>query len=244
MAENNALVLRTTNEINSLLKINTWIIGLQNSNSPIYDIIIFFHDFTIIILTFITILIFIILISLFINKSTNRFLLEGNLIEIIWTILPIIVLVLIAIPSIKILYLTDECLSNSLTLKTIGHQWFWSYEYSNIKNVEFDSFIIPHTNKENFRLLDVDNRCILPFNYPIRILTSSTDVIHSWTVPSLGIKIDSTPGRLNQITTIIYRPGVFFGQCSEICGINHRFIPIVVESTNINNFKNWILSIN
>lgn len=244
MAENNALVLRTTNEILSLLKINTWIIGLQNSNSPIYDIIIFFHDFTMIILTFITILIFIILLSIATNKYTNRFLLEGNIIEIIWTILPIVVLILIAVPSIKILYLRDECLPGSLTLKTMGHQWFWSYEYSNIKNVEFDSFIAPHTNQWNFRLLDVDNRCILPFNFPIRILSSSTDVIHSWTVPSLGIKIDSTPGRLNQITTIMYRPGIFFGQCSEICGINHRFIPIVVESTNVNNFKNWISNIN
>lgn len=244
MADKYALVLRTNNEIQFLLKINTWIIGLQNSNSPIYDIIIFFHDFTMIILIFITILIFLILCTLSINKSTNRFLLEGNLIEIIWTIIPIIILIIIAVPSIKILYLTDECLSNSLTLKAMGHQWFWSYEYSTIKNIEFDSFIIPQTtNIENFRLLDVDNRCILPFNYPIRILTSSTDVIHSWTVPSLGIKIDSTPGRLNQITTIIYRPGIYFGQCSEICGINHRFIPIVIESTNINNFKNWISSI-
>lgn len=241
MWQRNAMVLRTIHEINFPLKINTWIIGLQNSNSPIYDIIIFFHDFTIIILIFITTLIFLILISLRTSLLTNRFLLEGNLIEIIWTIIPMITLIFIAIPSIKILYLTDETFRNNITVKTIGHQWFWSYEYSNLNNLEFDSFIIPRTNrKRRFRLLDVDNRCTLPFNYPIRVLSTSADVIHSWTVPALGIKIDSTPGRLNQSTTWIYRPGLFFGQCSEICGVNHRFMPIVVEATRIKNFKNWI----
>lgn len=96
-------------------------------------------------------------------------------------------------------------------------------------------------NKNEFRLLDVDNRCILPFNYPIRLLTTSIDVIHAWTIPSLGIKIDSTPGRLNQTIIFLNRPGLFFGQCSEICGTNHRFIPIVIESTNFNSFKNWLI---
>lgn len=91
-----------------------------------------------------------------------------------------------------------------------------------------------------FRLLDVDNRCILPFNLPIRIITTSIDVIHAWTIPSLGIKIDSTPGRLNQITLLISRPGLYYGQCSEICGLNHSFIPIVIESTNFSYFKNWL----
>lgn len=177
------------------------------------------------------------------NKLTDRFLLHGNLIELIWTIIPIFILIFIAIPSIKILYLTDEIHNNKLSLKSIGHQWYWRYEYSDFIKVEFDSFIIPTDQLINneFRLLDVDNRCILPFNLPIRVLTTSIDVIHSWTVPSLGIKIDSTPGRLNQINLIINRPGIFYGQCSEICGTNHRFIPIVLESTNFNNFKNWLL---
>lgn len=225
-----------------LLKINTWILGLQNSNTPIYDIIIFFHDFTIIILVFIIILIFLIIICIITNKFTNRFILEGNIIEILWTIIPIIILIFIAIPSIKILYLTDEIPINNITIKSLGHQWFWSYEYSDIKNLEFDSFIINEYTSSSFRLLDVDNRCIIPYNYPIRILTTSTDVIHSWTVPSLGIKIDSIPGRLNQSIIWINRPGLFFGQCSEICGINHSFIPIVIESTRIKNFKKWIVS--
>lgn len=229
-----------------LLKINTWLISLQNSNSPTYDIIIFFHDFTIIILIFITILIsFIILIIIF-NKIINRYLLQGHAIELIWTIIPIFILIFIAIPSLKILYLTDEIHNNKISIKTIGHQWYWSYEYSDFLNIEFDSFIIP-TNQlkiNEFRLLDVDNRCVLPFNFPIRILTTSIDVIHAWTVPALGIKIDSTPGRLNQIILFINRPGLYFGQCSEICGINHRFIPIVIESTNFLNFKNWLIFTN
>lgn len=226
-----------------MLKINTWLLRLQNSNSPTYDIIIFFHDFAIIILIFITIIIFFIITIILKNNLINRFLLQGHAIELIWTIIPIFILIFIAIPSLKILYLTDEIHNNKLSLKTIGHQWYWRYEYSDFSNIEFDSFIIPSnqlTNNE-FRLLDVDNRCILPFNYPIRILTTSIDVIHAWTVPALGIKIDSTPGRLNQTILIINRPGLYFGQCSEICGINHRFIPIVIEATNFFNFKNWLI---
>nr|YP_010264247.1 cytochrome c oxidase subunit II [Carebara diversa]UIO59233.1 cytochrome c oxidase subunit II [Carebara diversa] len=225
---------------------NTWLINLQNSNSPTYDLMIFFHDFTMIILIFITMLIFFIMFMMIFNKFTNRFLLQGHSIELIWTIAPMIILIFIAIPSLKILYLTDETHNNKLTLKTIGHQWYWSYEYSDFFNIEFDSFMVPTSNlmPNEFRLLDVDNRCILPFNFPIRILTTSTDVIHAWTLPSLGIKMDSTPGRLNQTTLIMMRPGLFFGQCSEICGLNHSFMPIVLESTNFLNFKNWLIYMN
>lgn len=197
------------------------------------------------ILIFITLIISYILFSLIFNKFINRFLLQGHLIELIWTISPIFILIFIAIPSIKILYLTDEIYNNKLTVKSIGHQWYWRYEYSDFININFDSFIIPSNSLQinDFRLLDVDNRCILPYNFPVRILTTSIDVIHSWTVPSLGIKIDSTPGRLNQSYLFINRPGVFFGQCSEICGTNHRFIPIVIESTNFNLFKIWLINI-
>nr|ULM64026.1 cytochrome c oxidase subunit II [Lepisiota frauenfeldi]WEY05571.1 cytochrome c oxidase subunit 2 [Lepisiota frauenfeldi] len=216
--------------------------SLQNSNSPVYDMMIFFHDFTMMILIFITLLIFFIMFMMINNKFINRFLLQGHSIELIWTITPMIILIFIAIPSIKILYLSDEMYNNKMTIKSIGHQWYWSYEYSDFLNIEFDSFMIPSNELKiyEFRLLDVDNRCILPFNFPIRILTTSMDVIHSWTVPSLGIKMDSTPGRLNQSMLIMHRPGIFFGQCSEICGMNHSFMPIVIESTNFLNFKNWL----
>nr|YP_010461828.1 cytochrome c oxidase subunit II [Tapinoma ibericum]UUF93594.1 cytochrome c oxidase subunit II [Tapinoma ibericum] len=223
---------------------NTWTLMLQNSNSPIYDMMIFFHDFTMMILIFITLMITFIMYKMMNNKFIDRFLLQGHTIELIWTITPMFILIFIAIPSIKILYLTDETHSNKLTIKSIGHQWYWSYEYSDFMNLNFDSFMIPTQLLENnnFRLLDVDNRCIIPFNFPIRMLTTSMDVIHSWTVPSMGIKMDSTPGRLNQSFLFSYRPGVFFGQCSEICGMNHSFMPIVVESTNFFSFKNWLMN--
>lgn len=196
-------------------------------------------------LIFIIIIILYIIFSIIFNKFINRFLLQGHLIELIWTISPIFILIFIALPSLKILYITDEIFNNNITIKSIGHQWYWRYEYTDFLIKEFDSFIISSNslNTNEFRLLDVDNRCILPFNYPIRIITSSIDVIHAWTIPSLGIKIDSSPGRLNQSIIIIYRPGLYFGQCSEICGINHRFIPIVIESTNIFYFKNWLISL-
>nr|YP_010249649.1 cytochrome c oxidase subunit II [Nothochrysa sinica]QTT60777.1 cytochrome c oxidase subunit II [Nothochrysa sinica] len=221
----------------------TWSkISLQNSASPLMEQLIFFHDHTLLILTMITILVGYLMITLFFNKLTNRFLLEGQTIELIWTILPAITLIFIALPSLRLLYLLDEIDNPSITLKTIGHQWYWSYEYSDFLNVEFDSYMIPSNelNIDNFRLLDVDNRTILPMNTQIRILVTAADVLHSWTIPALGVKIDATPGRLNQTNFFINRPGLFFGQCSEICGANHSFMPIVIESIPMNYFINWI----
>nr|YP_009353147.1 cytochrome c oxidase subunit II [Pachliopta aristolochiae]AOW31935.1 cytochrome c oxidase subunit II [Pachliopta aristolochiae]UER94211.1 cytochrome c oxidase subunit 2 [Pachliopta aristolochiae] len=215
---------------------------LQNSASPLMEQIIFFHDHTLIILIMITMLVSYLMFNLFFNKYINRFLLEGQMIELIWTIIPAITLIFIALPSLRLLYLLDELNNPLITLKSIGHQWYWSYEYSDFINVEFDSYMINYEkeNLSNFRLLDVDNRIILPMNNQIRILITATDVIHSWTIPSLGIKIDANPGRLNQGNLFINRPGIFFGQCSEICGANHSFMPIVIESIHIKNFINWI----
>lgn len=169
---------------------------------------------------------------------------ERQTIELIWTIIPAITLLFIAIPSLKILYLIDEINNPIITIKAIGHQWYWTYEYSDIKNIEMESYIKPTNILENneFRLLEVDNRIVLPIKSTIRILVTSSDVIHSWTIPSLGIKIDGTPGRLNQGRININRPGLIYGQCSEICGANHRFIPIVIERVSINQFINWLNS--
>lgn len=223
------------------LEISTWsIINLQDANSPAIEQLIFFHDHTIIILLSITIIITYIINSIIINKLTNKFILQNQIIEIIWTIIPIIILIYIAIPSLKILYLNDEINNPLITIKTIGHQWYWRYEYSDFENLSFDSFIINIRKLNSFRLLDVDNHIIIPFNNQIRLLINSIDVIHSWTIPSLGIKVDSIPGRINQTLLIINRPGLYFGQCSEICGINHRFIPIVIERTSNFNFINWL----
>nr|YP_010733844.1 cytochrome c oxidase subunit II [Atteva charopis]WEG93567.1 cytochrome c oxidase subunit 2 [Atteva charopis] len=216
--------------------------NLQNSASPLMEQIIFFHDHTLIILIMITILVGYMMMSLFLNKYINRFLLENQLIELIWTILPAITLIFIALPSLRLLYLLDELNNPLITLKCIGHQWYWSYEYSDFKNIQFDSYMIPNNelNLNSFRLLDVDNRTIIPMNNQIRVMVTASDVIHSWTVPSLGVKIDANPGRLNQTSFFINRPGIFYGQCSEICGANHSFMPIVMESITMNNFIKWI----
>nr|APX40436.1 cytochrome c oxidase subunit 2 [Longitarsus melanocephalus] len=216
---------------------------LQDSTSPLMEQLSYFHDHTLMILLIITVLVSQLMITLFFNKFSHRFLLEGQMIEIIWTILPTITLIFIAIPSLRLIYILDEINNPMITIKTIGHQWYWSYEYSDFKNIEFDSYMIPtnELNNFNFRLLDVDNRITIPFESNIRMLVTAADVIHSWTIPSLGVKIDATPGRLNQINFNINRSGLFYGQCSEICGANHSFMPIVLESISPNFFTKWII---
>nr|AVV65637.1 cytochrome oxidase subunit 2 [Coptopsylla lamellifer ardua] len=218
--------------------------NLQNSSSPLMEQLMFFHNHSMLIIILITILVGYLMISLFFNSYTNRLLMESQNIEIIWTILPAITLIFIALPSLRLLYLLDDLNNPLITLKSIGHQWYWSYEYSDFNNIEFDSYMIPsnEASLENFRLLDVDNRIILPINSQIRVLITAADVLHSWTIPSLGIKVDATPGRLNQSNFLINRPGLFFGQCSEICGANHSFMPIVIESISIKSFSKWIYS--
>jgi cytochrome c oxidase subunit 2 len=221
----------------------TWAnINLQDRASPIIEQLISFHDHTLIIILIILTVVAYIITTLALNKNTNRFILEGQLIEVAWTIIPAVILVFIAVPSLRLLYLIDEIHRPALTLKAIGHQWYWRYEYSDFIKVEFDSYIIPQDreNKDIFRLLDTDNHTTLPINSFIRIIVTAADVLHSWTIPRLGIKTDATPGRLNQCSFLINRPGLFYGQCSEICGANHRFIPIVIESVNTNIFINWV----
>nr|AHH93146.1 cytochrome c oxidase subunit II [Peirates atromaculatus] len=221
----------------------TWSnLGLQDANSPIMEQLIMFHDHAMMILVMITILVAHMMITLMFNKIINRNLLEGQTIELIWTIVPAITLIFIALPSLRILYLMDEVNNPLVTIKAIGHQWYWSYEYSDFKNIEFDSYMKPTNELEldDFRLLDVDNRVILPMKTPVRILVTSSDVIHSWTIPSIGVKIDGTPGRLNQGSFTLLRPGILFGQCSEICGANHSFMPIAIESVSTECFLNWM----
>ncbi|YP_002808591.1 cytochrome c oxidase subunit II (mitochondrion) [Tachypleus tridentatus] len=217
----------------------------QDSASPTMEQMIFFHDHSMIILTLITTLVGYMMMNIMYNSFTNRVLLEGQEIETFWTIIPALMLIFIALPSLRLLYLMDEINNPTLTMKTIGHQWYWSYEYSDFTSIEFDSYMIPNlmTDPSSFRLLDVDNRTILPMNTQIRIMITAADVIHAWTIPALGMKIDAIPGRLNQASTMINRPGLFFGQCSEICGANHSFMPIVIESVNTNTFIKWMNSI-
>lgn len=217
-------------------------INFIDSNSPIIEQIIFFHDHSIITITSILTFLFLLIFTL-INKKIPIFLnlVENQIIEIIWTTLPIIILCFLALPRLRLLYLMEENFSPSITIKTIGHQWYWSYEYTNFK-LNIDSFIIP-TNIKNtkiFRLLDTNNSIFLPIITTTRILITSSDVIHSWTIQRLGIKTDAVPGRLNQINIFPSRAGNFFGQCSEICGANHRFIPISIKIVPTKKFLKWI----
>merc|ERR1711934_742327 len=204
--------------------------GLQDANSPIIEELIFLHDFINIILVFIITFVGFIIVRILFNSFINKNLLERQIIECIWTIIPAVILIQIAIPSLLLLYMLDESIDSNLTIKAIG----------NNSQVEFDVYIIPTNELSNdiFRLLDVDTRIVIPFNIHVRVLISSADVLHAWTVPSLGVKADAVPGRLNQVKFIAQRAGLFFGQCSEICGANHRFIPIVIEVVNSKSFLN------
>nr|YP_009351393.1 cytochrome c oxidase subunit II [Inquilinitermes inquilinus]AQP29468.1 cytochrome c oxidase subunit 2 [Inquilinitermes inquilinus]ATE51023.1 cytochrome oxidase subunit II [Inquilinitermes inquilinus] len=221
----------------------TWLnMTLQDSASPVMEQLIYFHDHALMIMLMIITAVFYTMISIIQNKQTSRFILEGQMIETMWTIAPAIILVFIAIPSLRLLYLMDEIHSPAMTLKTVGHQWYWSYEYSDFTKLEFDSYMVQQEDQlpNTFRLLDTDNRIVLPMNSPVRLIVTAADVLHSWTVPSLGVKTDATPGRLNQVSFSINRPGLLYGQCSEICGANHSFMPIVIESVSTNQFINWV----
>nr|APZ75601.1 cytochrome c oxidase subunit 2 [Auplopus sp. SJW-2017] len=222
----------------------TWLMmNFQDPNSFSSLFLIWLHDYNMMILIITVLLIMYFIFLFFFNKFSSRNLLHGNLLEITWTILPMLVLYDMALPSLKILYFTENINLFYYSIKTIGHQWYWSYEFNyKGKSFSFDSYMISNNELffNEYRLLDVDNRLILPVNVPIRNIISSMDVIHSWAMPSLGIKVDAIPGRLNQISIFPLRSGIFYGQCSEICGMNHSFMPIVLEITKYKWFKNWL----
>nr|YP_626637.1 cytochrome c oxidase subunit II [Hynobius formosanus]ABC56050.1 cytochrome c oxidase subunit 2 [Hynobius formosanus] len=216
-------------------------LGFQDAASPIMEELLHFHDHALMAVFLISTLVLYIITIMMTTKLTNTNAMDAQEIEMVWTIMPAIILIVIALPSLRILYLMDEINDPHLTIKAIGHQWYWSYEFTNYENLMFDSYMLPTQDllPGQFRLLEVDNRMVVPMESPIRMLISAEDVLHSWAVPSMGIKTDAIPGRLNQTTFIASRPGVYYGQCSEICGVNHSFMPIVVEATPLNNFQNW-----
>nr|YP_011017683.1 cytochrome c oxidase subunit 2 [Dasysiphonia japonica]WQF69506.1 cytochrome c oxidase subunit 2 [Dasysiphonia japonica] len=229
-----------------------WQLGFQDPATPIMEGIINLHH---------DLMFFVCTISIFVswmllrtiwyynenNNNISSTLTHGTLIEIIWTTTPAIILLIIAIPSFSLLYAMDEVISPTITIKTLGHQWYWSYEYSDYLNednetINFDSYMVPEEDLDfgAFRLLEVDNRMVVPVNTHVRVIVSAADVLHSWAVPSLGVKCDAVPGRLNQTSIFVKREGLYYGQCSEICGINHGFMPIVVEVVKLPNYIFWI----
>lgn len=230
-----------------------WQLGIQDPATPPMEGMLFFHNY---------IMIFLIVIALFttwmliqvvvsFNENTNptpQKFTHSSLLEIVWTIIPAFILLLMAVPSFALLYSLDELIDPVATLKIIGHQWYWSYEYSDYATLEggeslnFDSYMVATSDLTpgSFRLLEVDNRVVLPINTHIRLLVTAADVLHSWAVPSFGIKVDACPGRLSQASLFIKREGVYYGQCSEICGVNHGFMPIVVKGVSADTFVTWI----
>lgn len=231
----------------------SWQMGPQDPATPVMEGMIYFHNYLFFYIVLIAIFVCWYLTKIIIsfnsesNEVSKKFT-HSSLLEIVWTIFPAILLIIIAIPSFSLLYSLDEFVNPDLTLKVIGHQWYWSYEYSDVvqygdfETIAFDSYMIPtgDLSEGTLRLLEVDNRVVLPVGSHIRLLVSAADVLHSWAVPSFGVKIDACPGRLSQVSLFIKRPGVFYGQCSEICGVNHGFMPIVVAGVDTPEFCEWL----
>nr|QYJ56377.1 cytochrome c oxidase subunit 2 [Sacculina sp. 'Beibu Gulf'] len=205
--------------------------------SPLMKEMLYFYDLVMLFMTFIVILSLVQLATLFFNSYLNVKFLDNNYLELLWTMTPFIILIFISIPSLFSLYTHEKFCKCDLTLKVIANQWFWTYEYSDFLDLNFDSYM---AGSKILRLLDVDSRLILPMKTVIRVLVSSSDVLHSFTILSLGIKIDAIPGRLNQGFFYLMKPGIYYGQCSEICGVNHSFMPIMLESVSLNDFLSWL----
>nr|YP_009114327.1 cytochrome c oxidase subunit II [Garrulax perspicillatus]AHL16780.1 cytochrome c oxidase subunit II [Garrulax perspicillatus] len=215
-------------------------LNFQDASSPIMEELLQFHDHALMVALAICSLV-LYLLTVMLTQKLSSSTVNAQAIELIWTILPAAVLVALALPSLRILYMMDEINQPDLTLKAIGHQWYWTYEYTDFKDLTFDSYMTPTTELPlgHFRLLEVDHRMIVPTGSTIRVIVTADDVLHSWAVPTLGVKTDAIPGRLNQTSFLTPRPGVYYGQCSEICGANHSFMPIVVEAVPLANFESW-----
>lgn len=230
-----------------------WQLGFQDGASPAFEGIVELHDNIMFYLVLIVIGVAWMMGSTIRNFNwhsspiVHKYHNHGTIIELVWTITPALVLIAIAFPSFKLLYLMDEVIDPAMTIKATGHQWYWSYEYSDYINeagesVEFDSYMIPTQDLlvGQFRLLEVDNRVVVPVDTHIRFIVTAGDVIHSFAVPSLGLKIDALPGRLNQTSVLVQREGVFYGQCSELCGVNHAYMPIAIEAVSLEKYLAWL----
>ena len=232
----------------------SWQLFFQDAATPVMEGIINLHHDLMFFITFIFFFVLVVLVRTIYGykfdiakfNSEARFVVHGTAIEIIWTVIPSLILVIVALPSFALLYSIDEVIEPSITVKCVGHQWYWSYEYSDFElqlgSINFDSYMVAEEDLSlgDLRLLEVDNRVVLPVNSHVRVLVTAADVLHSWAVPSLGVKMDACVGRLNETSLYVLRKGVFYGQCSEICGVGHANMPIVVEAVSLSDYITWI----
>ena len=224
-----------------LIKQPIWsALSFQQANRVFIEQATYFHDLTLTIITLILLIIGWVIIDLIRLKRPFSRLTDYSSLEVLWTIIPAVVLVILALPSLRLLYIIDEVDTPDLSINVLGHQWFWEYNYPDFNGLRFESYIVTSPKLFNTRLIETDNRVVMPYNSLIRILISSSDVLHSWTIPSMGVKADAVPGRLNQLSLSSWSTGLFYGQCSEICGANHRFIPIVLEVISPKRFLSWV----
>jgi len=224
-----------------------WQLGFQPPATPVKDRLSAFHDELLIIITLITIFVLGLLVYVMwrFNQQRNPVpsrTSHNTVIEMLWTVVPVLILVIIAIPSFKLMYYMDRVPNPEMTIKVTGHQWYWSYEYPDQGGLTFDSNMIPEDQLKpgQKRLLDVDNPLVVPADTIIRVLITGTDVIHSWFVPSFGVQEYAIVGRLNESWMKIEHPGTYYGQCNQICGVNHAFMPIKVEALSKDAFQHWL----
>ena len=225
-----------------------WQLGLQDAGTPVMEDIVWFHDYLLLgIITAIALFVLVLLIIIMVRFNATRNptpsrTTHNTLIEVLWTAIPVLILVVIAIPSFKLLFYQLNLPPADVTVKATGNQWFWSYTYPDNGNFEFNSILVPTDKLKpgQLRLLTVDNEMVVPVNKVVRVQTIGSDVIHSFAVPSFGIKIDSVPGRLNETWFKATREGVYYGQCSELCGRDHAFMPIAVRVVSEQAFNAWV----
>lgn len=224
-----------------------WQLGFDPAASPTMERITEFHDLLLVIITLITIFVLGLLLYVMYRFSEKRNptptrTTHNTTIEVLWTVIPVIILVIIAIPSFKLLYYADRAEDADMTIKVIGHQWYWSYEYPDHGNFTFDALMVATEDlKEGQpRLLETDNYVVLPVNTKVRLLITAADVLHSFALPAMGVKLDAVPGRINETWVEITREGTFYGQCSEICGTNHSFMPIGVKAVSKAAYAEWV----
>lgn len=224
-----------------------WQLGFQPAVTPVARDIHDLHDLLLTIIVAISLFVLALLVYVVLrfnekNNPTPSRTSHHTVIEVLWTVVPVLILVVIAIPSFKLLYFMDRTEKPEMTLKAIGHQWYWTYQYQDHGNFTFDSLMVPTDQLQpgQRRLLEVDNRVVLPVDTNIRLLVTSEDVLHAWAMPAFGVKLDTIPGRLNESWFRIEREGVYYGQCSELCGVNHAFMPIAIEAVSKEAFQKWV----